>query len=68
MSCHRLPCLRHPAENLAHLVRRKGAERLGSDVAERTDAQEQRFRVLNGLTANQSIVPGQKVKLVVRAR
>ena len=42
MSCHLLPCLRHPAENLAHLVRRKGAERLGSDVAERTDAQEQR--------------------------
>ena len=33
-----------------------------------TDAQEQRFRVLNGLTASQTITPGQKVKLVVRAR
>jgi predicted Zn-dependent protease len=33
-----------------------------------TDAQEQRFRVLNGLTANQTVTPGQKVKLVVRAR
>lgn len=33
-----------------------------------TDAQEQRFRVLNGLNANQSVVAGQKVKLVVRGR
>ena len=33
-----------------------------------TDAQEQRFRVLNGLTANETVTPGQKVKLVVRAR
>ena len=33
-----------------------------------TDAQEQRFRVLNGLSANQSVVAGQKVKLVVRGR
>ncbi len=33
-----------------------------------TDAQEQRFRVLNGLTANQTVAPGQKVKLVVRGR
>jgi predicted Zn-dependent protease len=33
-----------------------------------SDAQEQRFRVLNGLTANQTVVPGQKVKLVVRGR
>jgi len=33
-----------------------------------TDAQEQRFRVLNGLTANQTVTPGQKVKLVVRGR
>ncbi len=33
-----------------------------------TDAQEQRFRVLNGLTSNQTVTPGQKVKLVVRAR
>jgi predicted Zn-dependent protease len=33
-----------------------------------SDAQEQRFRVLNGLTANQSVTAGQKVKLVVRGR
>ena len=33
-----------------------------------TDAQEQRFRVLNGLTSSQTVTPGQKVKLVVRAR
>lgn len=32
------------------------------------DAQEQRFRVLNGLTGNQTVTPGQKVKLVVRGR
>jgi predicted Zn-dependent protease len=32
------------------------------------DAQEQRFRVLNGLTAGQSLTPGQKVKIVVRGR
>jgi predicted Zn-dependent protease len=30
--------------------------------------QEARFRVLNGLTANQTLAQGQKVKLVVRAR
>jgi predicted Zn-dependent protease len=33
-----------------------------------TNAQEQRFRVLNGLSANETVRPGQKVKLVVRAR
>lgn len=33
-----------------------------------TDAREQRFRVLNGLTANQTLAAGQKVKLVVRGR
>jgi predicted Zn-dependent protease len=33
-----------------------------------TDAQEQRFRVLNGLTSNQTVTTGQKVKLVVRGR
>ena len=33
-----------------------------------TTAQEQRFRVLNGLAANQTVTPGQKVKLVVRGR
>jgi predicted Zn-dependent protease len=31
-----------------------------------TDAQEQRFRVLNGLTGSQTLTPGQKVKIVVR--
>ncbi|WP_232308107.1 M48 family metalloprotease [Tsuneonella dongtanensis] len=33
-----------------------------------TDAQEQRFRVLNGLSSNEGVVAGQKVKLVVRGR
>jgi predicted Zn-dependent protease len=33
-----------------------------------TDAQEQRFRVLNGLGNSDQLTPGQKVKLVVRAR
>lgn len=33
-----------------------------------TNAQEQRFRVLNGLTGSQGVTPGQKVKLVVRSR
>lgn len=33
-----------------------------------SSAQEQRFRVLNGLTGNQGVVAGQKVKLVVRGR
>lgn len=33
-----------------------------------TTAQEQRFRVLNGLAANQTVTPGQKVKIVVRGR
>lgn len=33
-----------------------------------SDAQEQRFRVLNGLTAGQTVAPGQKVKIVVRGR
>jgi len=33
-----------------------------------TDAQEQRFRVLNGLASNQQVAFGQKVKLVVRGR
>ena len=32
------------------------------------DAQEQRFRVLNGLFGNEQVVPGQKYKVVVRAR
>jgi len=32
------------------------------------NAQEQRFRVLNGLAAGDTIAPGQKVKIVVRAR
>jgi predicted Zn-dependent protease len=32
------------------------------------DAQEQRFRVLNGLFGSQQVVPGQKYKVVVRAR
>jgi predicted Zn-dependent protease len=31
-------------------------------------AQEQRFRVLNGLPSGATVTPGQKVKLVVRAR
>lgn len=31
-------------------------------------AQEQRFRVLNGLSSSDSIVPGQKVKIVVQSR
>jgi predicted Zn-dependent protease len=33
-----------------------------------SNAQEQRFRVLNGLAAGETVRPGQKVKLVVRAR
>ncbi|MFN6934028.1 MAG: M48 family metalloprotease [Tsuneonella sp.] len=33
-----------------------------------TDAQEQRFRVLNGLSSNATVTPGQKVKIVVRGR
>lgn len=33
-----------------------------------SDAQERRFRVLNGLGASEGLVAGQKVKLVVRAR
>ena len=32
------------------------------------DAQEERFRVLNALGSRDTLVPGQKVKLVVRAR
>ncbi len=32
-----------------------------------TDAQEARFRVLNGLSSSEQIVPGQKYKIVVRA-
>lgn len=32
------------------------------------DAQEERFRVLNGLFGNAQVVPGQKYKIVVRAR
>lgn len=32
-----------------------------------TDAQEQRFRVLNGLGANDQLVAGQKYKIVIRA-
>ena len=33
-----------------------------------TNAQEQRFRVLNGLTSSEGVTPGQKVKIVVRSR
>jgi predicted Zn-dependent protease len=33
-----------------------------------TDAQEARFRVLNGLQSNETVTPGQKVKIVVRGR
>ncbi len=33
-----------------------------------SDAQERRFRVLNGLGANEGLIAGQKVKLIVRAR
>jgi len=33
-----------------------------------TDAQEARFRVLNGLTSGETLTPGQKVKIVVQAR
>ncbi len=33
-----------------------------------TDAQEQRFRVLNGLTSGQTVTQGQKVKIVIRGR
>ena len=32
------------------------------------DAQETRFRVLNGLTSNQQVQAGQKVKIVIRGR
>ncbi|WP_095011215.1 M48 family metalloprotease [Tsuneonella mangrovi] len=32
-----------------------------------TNAQEQRFRVLNGLSSSDRVTPGQKVKIVVRA-
>ncbi len=32
------------------------------------DARERRFRVLNGLGANEGLIAGQKVKLIVRAR
>ena len=32
------------------------------------NAQEQRFRVLNGLTGGQALVPGQKYKIVVQSR
>jgi len=32
------------------------------------NAQEQRFRVLNGLRSDDAVTPGQKVKIVVRAR
>ncbi|MXO60068.1 M48 family metalloprotease [Altererythrobacter salegens] len=33
-----------------------------------SDAQEQRFRILNGLFGSAQVVPGQKYKIVVRAR
>jgi predicted Zn-dependent protease len=33
-----------------------------------TTAQVERFRVLNGLAGNEEVVPGQKVKIVVRGR
>ena len=33
-----------------------------------TTAQVERFRVLNGLTSTSTLTPGQKVKIVVRAR
>ena len=33
-----------------------------------TDAQEARFRVLNGLASNAQVVPGQRYKIVVRGR
>lgn len=33
-----------------------------------SDAQEQRFRVLNGLSSTDPVRPGQKVKIVIRAR
>ncbi len=33
-----------------------------------SDAQEARFRVLNGLTSGETLTPGQKVKIVVQAR
>ncbi|MXO61481.1 M48 family metalloprotease [Qipengyuania oceanensis] len=33
-----------------------------------TNAQEQRFRVLNGLSSSDRVTPGQKVKIVVRSR
>ena len=33
-----------------------------------TDAQEARFRVLNGLGSNEGVAAGQKVKIVVRGR
>ncbi|MDJ0644047.1 MAG: M48 family metalloprotease [Erythrobacter sp.] len=33
-----------------------------------SDAQERRFRVLNGLGSNEGLIAGQKVKLIVRAR
>jgi len=33
-----------------------------------SDAQEERFRVLNALGSRDGVTPGQKVKLVVRAR
>lgn len=32
-----------------------------------TDAQEARFRVLNGMASNATVVPGQKYKIVIRA-
>jgi predicted Zn-dependent protease len=31
-----------------------------------TDAQEQRFRVLNGLSGTDQVVAGQKYKIVIR--
>ena len=33
-----------------------------------SDSQVERFRVLNGLTSNENVRPGQKVKIVVRDR
>ena len=45
------------ADSVATLARRMGY----------TDGQEARFRVLNGLSSNASVIPGQQYKIVIRA-
>ena len=71
--CHQRALLRAPLDLVCHVSRMLtvGSGDTVASLARRmaySDNQIDRFRVLNGLTSNEGLSVGQKVKIVVRGR